>query len=151
MLKNPDDDAIRAIFTSTRVIAVVGASANPMRPSHYVGQFLRSLGYRVIGVNPGLVGQTLYGEPVYAALTDIPADVQVDMIDIFRNSDAVPEVVDQALAMQGHPLRTVWMQIGVVNEPAAARARSAGMTVVQNKCPKIEIPHLFDHSPLQNA
>ena len=132
-------DLIRTIFEQTRTIAVVGASANPARPSHYVGEFLRENGYRVIGVNPGLAGQTLYGEPVFATLGDIPFDI--DMIDIFRRSEDVEPVVDEALA-RFPDLGTVWMQIGVVNEAAADKARAAGKMVVMDRCPKVELPRL---------
>ena len=138
---NPSDDAIRRILTDTKVIAVVGWSAKAMRPSHGVAAYLARRGYRVIPVNPGLAGQvTAWGETVRASLSDITDPV--DMIDLFHNSDAVGPVVDEALvALPG--LKTVWMQLGVVNEAAAVKARAAGLDVVMDRCPAIEIPRLL--------
>jgi uncharacterized protein len=137
--KSLDDDDLHRILTETRVIALVGASANPDRPSHRVGWFLARQGYRVIPVNPGLAGQSLFGETVVARLSDIPGGV--DMVDIFRRSEEVGPVVDEALAaLPG--LRTVWMQLGVVNEAAAEAARAKGVEVVMDRCPAIEIPRL---------
>jgi predicted CoA-binding protein len=134
------DDRLRRILTDTKVIALVGWSANPARPSHGVAAYLARRGYRVIPVNPGLAGQvTDWGEVVKASLSDITDPV--DMIDLFRNSDAVGPVVDEAVAaLPG--LKTVWMQLGVVNEAAAVVARAAGLEVVMNRCPAIEIPRL---------
>ena len=137
----PTDDDFRRILRATRVIACVGVSANPVRPSHYVARYLGLKGFRVIPVNPGLAGQTLFGETVHANLTTI--DAPVDMVDIFRRSEAVPAIVDEALRHLPS-LRTVWMQIGVVSEEAAATARAAGVEVVMNRCPKIEYQRLFD-------
>lgn len=135
------DDTLRRILTDTKVIALVGWSANPARPSHGVAAYLARRGYRVIPVNPGLAGQvTAWGETVRASLSDITDPV--DMIDLFRNSDAVGPVVDEALvALPG--LKTVWMQLGVVNEAAAVKARAAGLDVVMDRCPAIEIPRLL--------
>ena len=133
---------LKSILEDTRVIALVGASKNPARPSASVARFLIEKGYRVIPVNPGLAGQTLWDEQVFASLDDIPSDAQVDMVDIFRTSDAVPGIVDQALNMPG--LKTIWMQIGVEHAEAAARAEAAGLTVVQNRCPKIEYMRLIE-------
>ncbi|MBX3497642.1 MAG: CoA-binding protein [Parvibaculum sp.] len=128
---------IEHILRETKVIALVGASANPRRDSHGVMQFLQAKGYRVIPVNPGLAGQSLNGEKVYAALADIPE--KIDMVDVFRNSEAAGPVADEAVAIGA---KYIWMQLGVVNEEAAARARAAGLKVVMNRCPKIEIPKL---------
>ncbi|QDY68684.1 CoA-binding protein [Qingshengfaniella alkalisoli] len=136
------DRQIETILRRTKVIALVGASAKPERPSHYVGEFLRSKGYRVIGINPGLAGQELYGEIVYASLSDIPASIPVDMVDIFRRSEQVGPVVDEALEVLPG-LHTIWMQIGVTNEEAAERAQAKGIDVVQNRCPKAEYPRLI--------
>ncbi len=141
-MQNPSDPAIRDILASTRVIAVVGISANPDRPSHGVARFLQSRGYRVVPVNPGLAGQELLGEHVWADLASVPAVLGVDMVDIFRRSEAVPEVVAEALAHLP-ALRTVWMQLGVENAQAAAAARARGVAVVQNRCPAIEWPRLM--------
>ncbi len=135
-----DDDLLRRILKRTKVIALVGASANPARPSYQVAQFLGQNGYRVIPVNPGLAGQQLLGETVYASLTDVPDDV--DMVDIFRQPDAVPALVDEALA-RWPDLQTIWMQIGVTHAGAAQVARARGVDVVQDRCPKMDIPRLF--------
>lgn len=135
----PTHDDLRRILSETRVIALVGASANPDRPSHRVGWFLARHGYRVIPVNPGLAGQSLFGEMVVARLSDIKE--AVDMVDIFRRSEEVGPVVDEALAALPS-LRSVWMQLGVVNEVAAEAARARGVEVVMDRCPAIEIPRL---------
>ena len=135
---NSDPD-IRRILTDTKVIAVVGWSPRPDRPSHGVAAYLARRGYRVIPVNPGQAGVvTAWGEVVRAALAEIGGGV--DMVDIFRNSDAVGPVVDEALALPG--VRVIWMQLGVINHDAAARARAAGVEVVMDRCPAIEIPRL---------
>jgi len=118
----------------------VGVSPNPVRPSHYVARYLSLKGVRVIPVNPGQAGETLFGEIVVASLSDI--DGPVDMVDIFRRSEAVPPIVDEALA-QFPGLKTIWMQIGVEHPEAAAKAEARGVQVVQNRCPKIEYQRLF--------
>ncbi|TCP60844.1 hypothetical protein EV663_10718 [Rhodovulum bhavnagarense] len=138
----PGDKDLRTILRDTRVIAVVGLSDDPIRPSHYVGRYLQRRGKRVIPVNPRLAGSQILGETVYADLAAIPADQPVDMVDIFRRPEHVPPIVDEALACLPS-LRTVWMQIGVRNEGAAARAGAAGCTVIQDRCPKIEYQRLF--------
>lgn len=133
------DTAIRKILTETRVIALVGWSPKPDRPSHRVAAFL-STRYRVIPVNPGAAGQvTAWGETVRAGLADI--DTPIDMIDIFRNAEEAAGVVDEVLAQTFGP-RAIWMQLGVINEAAAAKARAAGLAVVMDRCPAIEIPRL---------
>lgn len=143
-MAQPDTSAdIAQIARDTRTIAVVGLSPKADRPSYGVARFLQSQGYRIIPVNPGHAGQQILDEPVYATLSDIPADAGVDMVDIFRQSDAVPAIVDEAIsALPG--LKTIWMQIGVSHADAAAKAEAAGLTVVQNRCPKIEFPRLAD-------
>ena len=131
------DTEIRDILTSVKTIAVVGFSANPSRPSHEVAQFLQSKGFTVIPVNPGLAGQTQLGETVYATLADIPGPV--DMVDVFRASDAVAGVMKEALAIKA---KVVWTQLGVVDKDAAEKGRAAGLKVVMNRCPAIEMPRL---------
>ncbi len=134
------DDEVRRILSSTRTIAVVGWSPNPDRPSHQVAAFLKARGYRVIPVNPGQAGQEALGETIRPDLAALAGE-GVDMVDIFRRSDHVPEVVAAALAHLPD-LRTVWMQLGVRNAEAAKEARDRGLQVVENRCPAIEIPRL---------
>ena len=134
------DDHLRTILRRTKTIAVVGVSANPVRPSYYVARYLKLKGYRVIPVNPGLAGQELFGATVYSDLASIPDDV--DMVDIFRRSDAVPPIVDAALDRWPN-LQTIWMQIGVEHADAAAKAEARGVDVIQDRCPKIEYQRLF--------
>ncbi len=135
------DDLLRRILDETRVIALVGWSPKAERPSHGVARYLARRGYRVIPVNPGHPGLvTEWGEAVRAALADIGEPV--DMVDIFRNSGAVEGVVDEALTSLAG-VKTIWMQLGVVNEAAARKAEAAGLTVIMNRCPAIEIPRLF--------
>ncbi len=136
------DAFLRNVLKTTRVVAVVGVSPNPIRPSYYVARYLGLKGFTVIPVNPGHAGGEILGRRVYADLASIPKDAGVDMVDIFRRSDAVPAIVDEALAeLPG--LKTIWMQIGVEHEEAAAKAEAAGLAVVQNRCPKIEYQRLF--------
>jgi uncharacterized protein len=136
----PDIDAIlREILTTTRTIAVVGWSPKPDRPSHGVAAFLAAQGYRVIPVNPGQAGQSALGTTVRASLAEITEPV--DMVDIFRRSEEAGAVVDQALATFPD-LKTVWMQLDVVDEAAAARAAAKGVRAIMNRCPAIEIPRL---------
>jgi len=131
------DGDLRMLLEETKTIALVGASANPARDSHDVMAFLQRQGYRVIPVNPGLAGQKLLGETVIGSIADIGDPI--DLVDIFRNSEAAGPVVDDAIAAGA---RAVWMQLGVINPEAAARAEAAGLKVVMNHCPKIEIPRL---------
>ncbi|MBN2751762.1 MAG: CoA-binding protein [Rhodospirillaceae bacterium] len=131
------DATLRDILTSVRTIALVGASANPHRPSYEVMEFLQGRGYRVIPVNPGLAGQTLLGETVHASVSGI--DEPVDMVDIFRNSSDAGPLVDAAMKIGA---RVAWMQIGVTNPEAAKRGEAAGLTVIMDRCPKIEIIRL---------
>jgi O-acetylhomoserine (thiol)-lyase len=131
------DAKLRRILTMVKTIAMVGASPNPQRPSHEVMAYLQAKGYRVIPVNPGVAGQTLLGETVVAQLGDITQ--KVDMVDVFRASEAVPPIVDQAIAIGA---KVVWMQLGVRHDRAAAKAEAAGLEVVMDRCPKIEIRRL---------
>lgn len=131
------DDYLRHILEATRVIAVVGASPRPNRPSHEVMRFLQARGYRVIPVNPNAAGATILGERCVARLADIAEPV--DMVDIFRRSERAGSAVDDAIAAGA---KFVWMQLGVRDDAAAARAEAAGIEVVMNRCPAIEIPRL---------
>ena len=123
----PSDQSIAALLRSARTIAVVGLSPKPFRASYGVSEFLQSAGYRIIPVNPGV--REVLGEKAYASLDDVPE--KIDIVDVFRRSDAVPEIVDAAIRIGA---RAVWMQEGVVNEEAAARARAAGLLVVMDTC-----------------
>lgn len=136
------DALLRDILTTTRVIAVVGVSPNPVRPSYYVARYLGLKGFTVIPVNPGHAGQDILGQRVYADLASIPKEAHVDMVDIFRRSEAVPGIVEAALAELPN-LKTIWMQIGVSHADAAAMAQARGIRVIQNRCPKIEYQRLF--------
>ena len=134
------DDFLKSVLQRTKCVAVVGVSMNPVRPSYYVARYLGLKGYRVIPVNPGHAGKMLFGETVHASLSEIEAPV--DMVDIFRRSEAVPPIVDEAL--EAFPnLKTIWMQIGVSHPEAAAKAEAAGVDVIQDRCPKIEYQRLF--------
>ena len=134
---NPTDDEIRTLLQATRTIALVGASDKPDRPSHGVMSYLQGVGYRVIPVNPGLAGRALLGERVAADLASIEGGV--DIVDIFRNSEAAGEAVRAAIDEKDRlGIRAVWMQIGVINQEAAREAAEAGLTVVMDLCLKIE-------------
>ncbi len=139
-----DDAELRAVFAATRTIAVVGVSKNQIRPSYYVARYLGLKGFRVIPVNPAYAGETLLGEAVWPDLAALPPALgDIHMVDIFRRSEDAGAVVDAALAaLTGRGLRTIWMQIGVVDQAAAARAEAAGLTVVMDRCPKIEFQRL---------
>jgi predicted CoA-binding protein len=128
-------DYISGILNSVRTIAMVGASANDVRPSFFVLKYLIAKGFTVYPVNPGQAGKEILGQHVYARLSDIPHPI--DMVDIFRASDAVPGIVDEALTLDPLP-KVIWMQLGVRNDEAAAKAEAAGLKVVMNRCPKIE-------------
>ncbi len=130
------EDIIRQVLTSTRRIAVVGASNKPERPSYDVMRFLIAQGYEVTPVNPGLAGQKILGRDVVATLDNAGP---LDMVDLFRNSAEVAAPVADAIRLGA---KTIWMQLGVVNEEAAATARAAGLTVIMDHCPAIEIPRL---------
>lgn len=128
-----DDLYLRRILRETKSIAMVGLSANWNRPSFFAAKYLLDRGYKVIPVNPAAAGQEILGQKVYASLDALPQ--KVDMVDIFRNSEAAGLITDEAIK---HGAKIVWMQLGVVNEAAAKRAEDAGLKVVMNRCPKIE-------------
>jgi predicted CoA-binding protein len=131
------DDLIKSILRTTKTIAMVGASGNSVRPSYFAMKYLLDKGFVVHPINPGLEGKDILGQKVYASLKDVPAPV--DMVDIFRNSDAALGVVEEALGEKDRlGLKVIWMQLGVINEDAAAKAREAGLTVIMDRCPKIE-------------
>lgn len=134
------DQLLRDVLRKVRTVAIVGVSTNPVRPSYFVGRYLGLKGFDVIPVNPGAVGQTLFGRPVLGSLSEI--DRPVDMVDIFRRSEHVPAIVEEALEALPD-LKVIWMQIGVEHAEAAAKAEAAGVTVIQNRCPKIEYQRLF--------
>jgi predicted CoA-binding protein len=126
------------ILTENKRIAMVGLSADPMRPSHFAAIYMQSEGYEIIPVNPRYVGQTILGQPVYASLAEIPG--KVDIVDVFRRADEVPAIANEAVAIGA---RVLWMQLGVVNEEAARIAREAGIEVVMDRCVKIEHARFF--------
>jgi len=132
-----DDAYLRGILRRTKTVAMVGASPNWNRPSFFVMKYLQSKGFRVIPVNPRAAGEAILGEPVVAALADVT--VPVDLVDVFRTSDAAPAIVEDAIRIGA---KAVWMQIGVRHDAAAARAEAAGLAVVMNRCPKIEYSRL---------
>ncbi|MDO8606512.1 MAG: CoA-binding protein [Phaeospirillum sp.] len=136
-MSDTSDEQIINILQTIKTIAVVGASPNPERAGHYVMAFLQARGYRTIPVNPGLEGRELLGERVYRDLASIP--FAIDMVDVFRNSEAAGQVTDEAIVIGA---KVVWMQLGVINAEAAARARAAGLQVVMDRCPKMEFSRL---------
>jgi uncharacterized protein len=128
-------DYIASILRDVKTIALVGASNNDVRPSYIVMKYLMGKGYNVVPVNPGLAGQMLLGQKVYGSLAEI--ETPVDMVDIFRNSEAAGKIVDEALALSHKP-KVIWMQLTVRNDAAAEKAESAGLNVVMDRCPKME-------------
>jgi predicted CoA-binding protein len=131
------DDLIKRILRSVKTIAMVGASGNDMRPSYFAMTYLLAKGYVIHPINPSLVGKKILGQTVYASLTDVPAPV--DMVDIFRAADAAPGIVKEALGEKDRlGIKVIWMQLGVISEEARQLAEDAGLTVVMDRCPKIE-------------
>ncbi len=139
MADGETDSYLRDILLSVKTIAVAGASDKPERPSFGVFAFLLSRGYRVFGVNPNLAGKTVHSTRFYGSLAEVPEPI--DMVDIFRNSQAAGDTVDEALALDPSP-KVIWMQLGVRNDAAAERARALGLKVVMDRCPAIEIGRL---------
>jgi len=132
-----DDAYLRKILRESRIIAMVGLSANWNRPSYFAAKYLLDRGYKVIPVNPAAAGQEILGQKVYGSLDELPQ--KADMVDIFRNSEAAGPITDDAIK---HGAKVVWMQLGVRDDAAAARAEAAGLQVVMNRCPKIEYGRL---------
>lgn len=137
-----DDELLRRTLKDVRVIAMVGASPNWVRPSNFAMKYLQGKGFRVIPVNPGHAGKKILGETVYASLRDIPD--RFDMVDVFRASASAAAIVDEAIGLAADKgIRTIWMQLGVRDDAAAKRAEAAGLRVIMNRCPKIEYGRLF--------
>ena len=135
------DDLIKSVLRSTKVIAMVGASGNEMRPSYFAMKYLLAKGFVVHPVNPGLAGKEILGQKVYASLKDVPAPV--DMVDIFRAPEFALGIVKEALGEKDRlGIKTIWMQLGVVSEEAERMAQDAGLTVIMDRCPKIEYGRL---------
>ena len=138
---NYSDALIAKILRSVKTIAMVGASPNEVRPSYFAMKYLTEKGFKVIPVNPGQAGKEIMGQKVYATVGDLPAPV--DMVDIFRNSEAAGPITDEVIANKERlGIKILWMQLGVINEEAAKRAEAAGLTVIMNRCPKIEYGRL---------
>lgn len=137
-----EDALLRHILSTSKTFACVGVSMNTIRPSYFVARYLSLRGYRVIPINPGQAGKELFGEVIHPTLSDIPNGISVDVVDIFRRSEAVLPIVEEALERFPN-LKTIWMQVGVENAEAAKLAEGRGLNVVQNRCPKIEYQRLF--------
>lgn len=137
---NDSDAELREILSTVKTIALLGASPNEDRPSYHVMEFLLQKGYRVLPVNPGQAGKEILGAPVYASLSDIAEPV--DMVEVFRASNAVAGIVDEILSLKTLP-KVLWTQLGVIDEDAGKRAHDAGLKVVMNRCPAIEYPRLI--------
>ena len=137
---SPSDRLLREILKSTKTIAMVGLSMNETRPSYFVGRYLHKRGYKIIPINAGHGGKHFFGQLVKSSIDEI--DEPVDMVDIFRKPEAVPQIVDDSLAkLKG--LKTIWMQIGIKHESSAQKARQLGLNVIEDRCPKIEHQKLF--------
>ena len=131
------DTLIKSILRSIKTIAMVGASGNDIRPSYFAMMYLLNKGYIIIPVNPGMVGKTILGQKVYASLKDVPAPV--DMVDVFRESQYAPDIAREAVAEKDRlGIKVLWMQLGVINAEAEQIGKDAGLTVIMNRCPKIE-------------
>ncbi len=136
------DVDIKRILLGVRTIAMVGASANWVRPSNFAMKYLQGKGYRIIPINPGAAGKVIHEETCYASIRDVPD--QVDMVDIFRSSPAAAGIIDEVISVASDKgIRVVWMQLGVRNDEAASRGEAAGLEVIMDRCPKIEFGRLF--------
>lgn len=137
-----DDSLISRILKDTRTIAMAGASANWVRPSNFAMKYLLGKGYQVHPINPGHAGKEICDQLTFASLADVPGPI--DMLDVFRNSEAAGALIDDAIALKDEKhIKIIWLQLGVINHEAAARAEAAGMTVIMDRCPKIEYGRLF--------
>ncbi len=137
---NLSDEFLKNILTSTKTIAMVGLSMNETRPSYFVGRYLHRRGYKIIPINAGHGGKYFFGQLVKSSINEI--DEPVDMVDIFRKPEAVPQIIDDSLTkLKG--LKTIWMQIGIKHETSAKKARQLGLNVIEDRCPKIEHQRLF--------
>ena len=137
-----DDVMMQRVLKDTRTIAMAGASPNWVRPSNFAMKYLLGKGYKVPPINPGHAGKEIWDQTVYASLADVPGPI--DMLDIFRNSAAAGDLVDEAISLKDEKqIKIVWLQLGVINHEAAARAEAAGLIVIMDRCPKIEYGRLF--------
>jgi len=137
-----DDMMMQRVLKDTRTIAMAGASPNWVRPSNFAMKYLLGKGYKVHPINPGHAGKEIWDQTVYASLADVPGPI--DMLDIFRNSAAAGDLVDEAISLKDEKqIKIVWLQLGVINHEAAARAEAAGLIVIMDRCPKIEYGRLF--------
>ncbi|MEM7068559.1 MAG: CoA-binding protein [Pseudomonadota bacterium] len=134
---------IKRVLSETKTIAVVGVSNNPVRASYFVARYLHYRRFDIIPINPAYAGKEMFGKKILASVSDIPKNVQVDMVDIFRRAEFVPEIVDEAITHLIPGLKTIWMQFGIRHEEAASIARQAGLQTVEDRCPKIEYQRLF--------
>lgn len=139
------ESQLRDVLSGAQVIAVVGLSPNPARPSFAVARYLQQKGYRILPINPGHAGREILGETVHASLSAIPASIgPVQMVDIFRRSEYVGALVDEALeVLLDRGLKSIWMQLGVIDETAASRAEAEGISVIMDRCPAIEYPRIM--------
>ena len=137
-----EDDFLRKVLEDAETIVMVGASTNPVRASYFVASYLNARGRRIIPINPSQAGSELFGEPILADMADVAPGTKVDMVDIFRRSEHVSAIVDQALDLFVPGLKSIWMQFNVVHEAAAAKAQAAGLDVVMDRCPKVEFARL---------
>jgi len=137
------DHEIKLALTEAKTIAIIGMSKNETKASFFVGRYMQRRGYRVIPINPVYAGESILGETVLAQLTDVPQDVSIDIVDIFRRSEFVPDIVDQAIDCLTPLPKTIWMQFGIQHAEAAAKARAHGIQTIEDRCPKIEYQRLF--------